>query len=116
MRIGANYSHLNGVEYLMVHRPRLWQEIQDVISQVDAAICKTKVSREQTMLGKKLYSPVDMNREFKKGLEARGWSERRNTFWVTADEKLLRGIYGRSEKEQKKAIKDQARLLLCPST
>ena len=106
MRIGANYSHLNGVEYLMVHRPGLWQEIQDVISEVDATICKTKVSREKTMPGKKLYSPVDMNREFKKGLEARGWSERRNTFWVTADEKLLRGIYGRSEKEQKKAIEE----------
>ncbi len=90
----------------MVHRPGLWQEIQDVISEVDAAICKTKVSREKTMPGKKLYSPVDMNREFKEGLEARGWSERRNTFWVTADEKLLRGIYGRSEKEQKKAIEE----------
>ncbi len=90
----------------MVHRPELWQEIQDVISQVDATICKTKVSREKTMPGKKLYSPVDMNREFKKGLEARGWSERRSTFWVTADEKLLRGIYGRSEKDQKKAIEE----------
>ena len=31
-------------------------------------------------------------------------SERRNTFWVTDDERLLRGIYGRSADEQKSAI------------
>jgi len=109
MQIGASYSHLNGVEYLMVHRPKLWQEIQDVIAQVDADTCKTKISREKTMPGRKLYSPIDMNREFKKGLEASKWSERRNTFWVTADEKLLRGIYGRPEKKQKKAIEESGR-------
>ena len=32
MRIGAKYSHLNGEEYLLVHRPALWQEVQDVIA------------------------------------------------------------------------------------
>ena len=104
MRIAAKYSHLNGEEYLLVHRKSLWDEILEVIESVDATACRTKVSREKTMPGRLLYSPGDMNRAFKKGLEARGWGERRNTFWVTADEQLLRGIYTLPENEQKRAI------------
>ena len=106
MQIAAKYSHLNGEEYLLVHKPTLWQEVQDVISGVDAASCKTKVSKEKKMSGRVLYSPGDMNAAFKAGLEAIGWAERRNTFWVTDDEKLLRGIYGLSSKKQKLAIQE----------
>ena len=56
------------------------------------------------MPGRLLYSPEDMNKAFKRGLTPRGWEERRSTFWVTADEKLLRGIQSLPEKEQKRAI------------
>ena len=104
MRIGARYSHLNGEEYLLVHRRKLWREVQDVIAAVDAQACKTKVSKEKTMRGRMLYSPPDMNAAFKHGLEALGWEERRNTFWVTQNERLLRGIYGLPADEQKAAI------------
>ena len=104
MRIGASYSHLNGEEYLLVHRQDLWEEVQSVIAGVDAFSCRTKVSREKTMMGKRLYSPEAMNVAFKQGFERLGWEQRRNTFWVTDDEKLLRGIYGLSEQEQKAAI------------
>ena len=105
MRIEARYSHLNGEEYLLVHRKQLWEEVQAVIAEVDAWACRTKVSRERTMRGKMLFSPPDMNHAFKAGLQARGWGERRKTFWVTADERLLRSIYGLPEEEQKNAIK-----------
>ena len=80
MRIEAKYSHLNGEEYLLVHRKQLWDEVKEVIAEVDAAACRTKVSREKTMPGKVLFSPADMNRAFKDGLKARGWSERRKHF------------------------------------
>lgn len=106
MRIKAKYSHLNGEEYLLVHRKQLWDEVKAVIAEVDAEACRTKVSREKTMPGRVLFSPADMNRAFKDGLKARGWSERRTTFWLTADEKLMRGIYGLSESEQKRAIEE----------
>ena len=106
MRIAARYSHLNGEEYMLVHRKALWDEIQEVIEEVDATACRTKISREKTMRGRLLYSPGDMNTAFKRGLETRGWSERRNRFWVTDDEKLLRGIYSLPEKEQKRAIEE----------
>ena len=109
MRIAARYSHLNGEEYLLVHRKRLWEEVRAVIAEVDAMACRTKVSKEKTMPGKLLFSPADMNRAFKDGLKARGWSERRIVFWVTADEKLMRSIYGLSEGEQKQAIERAGR-------
>ena len=104
MQLEARYSHLNGEEYLLVHRPRLWDEVQEVISDVDAEACRTKISKERGQVGRHLYSPVDMNKAFKDGLKRRGWSERRSTFWVTSDERLLRRIYGLSESEQKRAI------------
>ena len=104
MRIGETYSHLNGEEYLLVHKRALWQEVQNVIVAVDATACKTKVSKEKTMAGRMLYSPPEMNAAYKKGLDSIGWKERRNTFWVTHDEKLLRGIYGLPADAQKAAI------------
>lgn len=64
MRIAAKYSHLNGWEYMVVHHKDLWDEIQAVIASVDAEACKTKVSKEKTMRGRLLYSPVDMNDAF----------------------------------------------------
>ena len=106
MRIAARYSHLNGEEYLLVHRPKLWEEVQEVIASVDASACRTKVSAEKTMPGKLLFSPKALNLAFKEGLEARGWAQRRSTFWVTADEKLMRGVHGLPEDQQKRAIED----------
>ena len=104
MQIAAQYSHLNGEEYLLVHQRELWNEVQEVIATVDAHACRTKESKEKRMRGKMLFSPEDMNLAFKAGLQERGWVERRNTFWVTDDEKLLRSIYGLQPEEQKKAI------------
>ena len=71
MRIVSRYSHLNGEEYLLVHRKQLWQEVKDVIAGVDAEACRTKVSRERTMPGRMLFSPPDMNQAFKDGLQER---------------------------------------------
>jgi len=87
MKIGALYSHLNGLEWLKVHKPALWDEVQESIESVDADVCKTKVSCEKTRKGRLLYAPTDMNKAFKANLEVRVWNEHRNTFYVAADEK-----------------------------
>ncbi len=34
MRLVTYYSHLNGLEFLLVHKPELWNEIKDVIEPV----------------------------------------------------------------------------------
>ena len=106
MQIKARYSHLNGEEYLLVHHKQLWDEVRIAIGEVDAYACRTKVSKEKTMQGKMLFSPTDMNRAFTDQLSRLGWSERRNTFWVTDDDKILRGIYALAESQQRQAIED----------
>ena len=80
MKIQELYSHLNGLEYLMVHKPKLWDEITRMIGLVDAEKCKTKKSKEKRMKGTMLYSPIDMNRAFKGELEKLGWSESRVSY------------------------------------
>jgi hypothetical protein len=104
MKINEIYSHLNGLEYLMVHKPDLWQEIQDVIGAVDANACKTKKSKEKRMVGKLLYSPIDMNADFKKLLINRSWQESRVSYWVTKDEKLIRKTLSMNIGKQKEEI------------
>ena len=40
MRVVERYSHLNGEEYLLVHKPRLWQEVL----AVDKALLKNLIA------------------------------------------------------------------------
>ena len=65
MRIVETYSHLNGLEFLLVHKPKLWKELKAVVESIDAKACKTKISKEKTMRGKELFSPVAMNQKFR---------------------------------------------------
>jgi len=104
MQIIETYSHLNGLEFLLVHKPALWKEIRNVISAVDASKCRTKVSKERTMKGELLFSPIDMNAAFKRLLRAKAWKENRVSYWVTRSEKLIRKTLAMSPEEQKKAI------------
>lgn len=104
MRIVEYYSHLNGLEYLMVHKPELWDEIQQVIANVDANKFKTKVSKERTMKGKMLYAPIEMNKAMDKQFQDRGWAESRTSYWVTKDANLIRKTMTMDAKEQKAEI------------
>jgi len=104
MNIAETYSHLNGLEFLLVHKPGLWNEIQTVIANVDALQCRTKVSKEKTMRGELLFSPIDMNAAFKRLLRASAWEESRVSYWVTRSEKLIRKTLILSPDDQKKEI------------
>lgn len=44
MQLTCHYSHLNGEEYLLVHHPGPWEDVNDVINGVDAEACRTNVS------------------------------------------------------------------------
>jgi hypothetical protein len=104
MKITETYSHLNGLEYLQVHLPELWMEIREVVLNVDAEKCRTKISEEKTRKGKILYSPVAMNEEFKKLLGNKSWSESRTQYYVTADVKLARETLTFEASKQKEII------------
>ena len=104
MRIVHYYSHLNGYEHILVHQPQIWAQIVEVITAVNAESCRTKVSKEKTMRGKLLYSPVQMNQHFGEALAARGWKESRTSYWVTSDHRLIRKTIGLSPEEQRQEI------------
>lgn len=107
MKIIETYSHLNGLEFLLVHKLKLWEEIQNVITSVDATACKSKISKEKGMKGKLLYSPIDMNTRFKELLSKTGWSESRVSYWVTKNERLIRKTLSLDAQEQKKKIEEE---------
>lgn len=73
MEIVAEYSFKKGKEHIEKYHKLEFQEVKEVISLVDASKLKTKVSEEKTMIGKMLYAPKGMNKEFKKLFEERGW-------------------------------------------
>jgi len=74
MRIAGLYSFNRGKEVVESRYAGLLREIVDVIGEVDANQHKTKASKEKTMPGRMLFSPVSINRAFKIGFEPRGWS------------------------------------------
>jgi len=73
MYIIAKYSHKDGDDFILRNHPQELDEIKQVIAQVDATRFKTKRSREKTMPGRMLYSPIKLNMEFKRRFEALGW-------------------------------------------
>ena len=104
MRVVETYSHLNGLEFLLVHNPELWEEVKEVIARVDAEACKTKVSRERNRVGDLLYSPEDLNKAFEAGFRSRGWQPERRSFYVTSDRRLMRRIWNLTAAAQKREI------------
>jgi hypothetical protein len=104
MKLSETYSHLNGLEFLLVHKPNLWEEIRAVIATVDANKWRTKVSKEKTKKGNLLFSPIDLNAEFNRLLRKKGWEESRVSYWVTRSEKLIRKTLAMPANEQKREI------------
>jgi hypothetical protein len=104
VRIVAQYSHLNGYEFLKVHKPYLWDEITNAIESLDAASCRTKISREVRSRDKLLYSPVDMNKALKQTFAGHGWAEQRTAYWVTTDPRLIRRTMNMPADRQKAEI------------
>jgi hypothetical protein len=107
MRIVEIYSHLNGEEYLIVHHGKVYDEIKQVIRQVDAGKCITKTSEEKTMRGKKLYSPEILNKEFRSLFNKKGWAESRYQYYVTTNRKYLQEIVALPLEQQREFLVDK---------
>ncbi len=73
MRLAAVYSFNKGKEEVTRRYASLLTEVNDAIKAVDASHHKTKVSKEKTMPGQMLYSPVSINTAFKVEFGKRGW-------------------------------------------
>jgi hypothetical protein len=73
MRIAGIYSFNGGDGAAKEKYPELWREIEHGIAAADATICKAKKSFEETMRGRVLYSPIDMNLAFQSQFYPLGW-------------------------------------------
>ena len=104
MKIVYEYSHLGGGEILQVHHPDRNREIYEVIRRVAAK--KTKVSKEKTMRGRRLYSPRDMNRQFREAFRARGYAEMRDVYTITIPDSdvAIRGAFKQIDFVKRKVL------------
>lgn len=110
MKIGAMYSHLNGFEWIQYHQKAMWDEMEKIIKAIKAEDYRTKISGEKTMKGKKLFSPVDLNKRMKNDFENLGWFESRTNYWVTDDYNLISKTMHLKEQDQKKLIEDEGKV------
>ncbi len=104
MKIAKKYSHLNGEEYLIVHHSGLYDEIKDAIRAINAENYKTKLSEEKTKIGKKLYSPVQINKALDERFKSNEWKESRYQYYITLNRELMEKSINMSAKEQKEFL------------
>jgi hypothetical protein len=79
MDIVYTYSHLGGEEILLVRHPGLYKEIMSTVAGIKNP-GKSKISKEKTMKGEPLYSPIEINRLFKDSFNQKGWTELRDSY------------------------------------
>ncbi len=109
MKIAALYSHLNGREWLLVHRKKLWKEIESVVSAVDANSLRTKVSKELRTKDALFYSPGALNKAFEARFNQLDRKQSRTGYWVTDDYGLIRRTMTLAADEQKREIEAAGR-------
>jgi hypothetical protein len=63
MRIERVHSHLNGMEFIQVHRLRLWKQVERIVTVVDADACRNKEGGSW------------LRAEFRLRLMQRGWKD-----------------------------------------
>jgi len=73
LKIVAFYSFKGGKDFILENHKSEFEEVKKIIAMVDAESCKTKESKEKTMKGRMLYSPIDLNTCFKDSFDKRGW-------------------------------------------
>lgn len=108
MKIISKYSHLNGLEWLLYTNKELWEEIENALHNVDAEQCRTKISKEKTIFGEKLYSPSVLNKEIKKQLHIKGWcTPQRYDYFLSDDIDIIKHMIhnNMSMNEQENYIK-----------
>lgn len=104
MRIVQRYSHQNGFEYLMYHRPDLWAEIEASIAAVDAEACRTKQSKEVRKQGRTLLAPKVLNKRFLEEFRIRGWKPRTTRNWLSEHLEDIKHIARLPPVDQKKYL------------
>ena len=112
MKIAYEYSHLNGLEYLIVHKKDLLDEIRQAIYSIDANQF-IKYSKDKSRSGEVLYNQKALNKEFENILFPLNWKSVRTPYYVADDIDTIRDtIKIRDSEEQKQAILDRQKMPL----
>ncbi len=74
MIVAGKFSFKGGKEHVEQKYPHLLEEIYDVIGSVSSSYHLTKISKEKTMPGRKLFEPRALNKTFKKEFRMRNWN------------------------------------------
>ena len=107
MQIAEQYSHRDGKKHLIEFKQGLWEEVEEVISNVKARPCKIE-SKEKGKEGKPIYSARKMNRSFKKHFKTkRGWKAKPRKCWATSDAELLKEICKLPKEKQREKIEEE---------
>ncbi|MCH7764378.1 MAG: BstYI [Candidatus Marinimicrobia bacterium] len=104
MKVVYEYSHLGGSEILQIRHPNIDKNIYDVIGQIKSR--KTKISKEKTMVGRALYSPKDMNNQFKVAFNKLDFHELRDRYTITIpnNDIEVKGAYKQIDFVKKKVL------------
>jgi len=112
MRIVETFSHLNGLESLEVHQKEILNEIKEVVKNINANNFRTKISKEKTMTGKKLFNPVELNKAFKEAFYKNGWKESRYAYCVTTSRDDVENTQNMNLTEQKEYFKKKEKKII----
>ncbi|MBS7838029.1 BglII/BstYI family type II restriction endonuclease [Wohlfahrtiimonas chitiniclastica] len=73
MKIVATFDFNGGQNIVETMYASELAELEQAIQNIDATLYQTKESKEKTMMGKMLYSPVEINKAFRDELYPNGW-------------------------------------------
>ncbi len=89
MKIQEIYSHLNGLEFLLVRKPDLWQELRSIILEVDIQKYQSLISLENANNLKLLFNPVVINSIFRLLLREQSWEENQMGYKIPQREDFI---------------------------
>jgi hypothetical protein len=107
MKIAEVYSHLNGEEYLLVHKPALYTELRQILTGLHANRHRTKVSKEARMLGKMLFAPTAINAAYKRLFRRSHWHSEVYSYYVTTNRAFLDQVVNLPLAEQARFLKSK---------
>ena len=67
----------------------------------------TKESKEKTITGKMLFSPIDLNKVFNEKFSKLGWNESRYQYYITTDQNILPELIALPYNQQKEFLKSK---------
>lgn len=82
MKVVYTYSHLGGSEILATRFPETERDILEVIGGL-TDVPRAKISNEKNRMGRALYSPKWMNKEFTRRFRDKGFKELRDYYTIT---------------------------------